>query len=35
MWERLDTGLVKDRDEAFEEADRRVRERHKATAEGA
>ncbi|NUQ44854.1 MAG: hypothetical protein HUU22_02345 [Phycisphaerae bacterium] len=35
MWERLDTGAVKDPAQAFQEADRRVRERHKASAEGA
>lgn len=34
-WESLDRGLVKDTNEAFEEADRRVRERHKTGAEGA
>ncbi|HWL94357.1 MAG TPA: hypothetical protein VNT79_12570 [Phycisphaerae bacterium] len=33
IWEQMDTGLVKDTHQAFEEADRRVRERHKA-AEG-
>lgn len=33
IWDQMDTGLVKDKDQAFEEADRRVRERHKA-AEG-
>ncbi len=33
IWDQMDTGLMKDSDEAFEEADRRVRERHKA-AEG-
>jgi hypothetical protein len=30
----MDTGLIKDANEAFDEADRRVRERHQA-AEGA
>jgi hypothetical protein len=34
IWEQMDTGLIKDADEAFDEADRRVRERHQA-AEGA
>lgn len=34
MWEKLDTGLVTDTAQAFEEADRRVRERHRASAEG-
>ena len=33
IWEQMDTGLIKDADEAFDEADRRVRERHQA-AEG-
>lgn len=30
IWDQMDTGLVQDKDQAFEEADRRVRERHKA-----
>ncbi len=34
IWDQMDTGLIKDSGEAFEEADRRVRERHQA-AEGA
>ncbi len=34
IWEQMDTGLIKDWSEGFDEADRRVRERHKA-AEGA
>ncbi len=34
IWDQLDTGLIKDSAEAFDEADRRVRERHEA-AEGA
>ena len=34
VWEQMDTGLIKDAGEAFDEADRRVRERHQA-AEGA
>jgi hypothetical protein len=34
IWDQMDTGLMKDATEAFDEADRRVRERHKA-AEGA
>ncbi|MBK8270005.1 MAG: hypothetical protein IPK83_17585 [Planctomycetes bacterium] len=34
IWDQMDTGLVKDKDQAFEEADRRVRERHKATEGG-
>ena len=33
IWDQMDTGLVNDSEQAFEEADRRVRERHKA-AEG-
>jgi hypothetical protein len=33
VWEQMDTGLIKDRSEAFEEADRRVREQQKAPAE--
>ena len=31
IWDQMDTGLMKDSGEAFEEADRRVRERHKAS----
>jgi len=34
IWEQMDTGLISDSNEAFDEADRRVRERHQA-AEGA
>jgi hypothetical protein len=34
IWDQMDTGLIKDANEAFDEADRRVRERHQA-AEGA
>ncbi|MBX3395696.1 MAG: hypothetical protein KF841_10045 [Phycisphaerae bacterium] len=34
IWDQMDTGLVKDKDQAFEEADRRVRERHKASEGG-
>ncbi|MCG8405497.1 MAG: hypothetical protein MI923_09905 [Phycisphaerales bacterium] len=34
IWDQMDTGLIKDEGEAFDEADRRVRERHSA-AEGA
>lgn len=34
IWDQMDTGLMKDTAEAFDEADRRVRERHKAV-EGA
>ena len=34
VWEQMDTGLIKDAGAAFDEADRRVRERHQA-AEGA
>ncbi len=30
IWDQMDTGLMRDWNEAFEEADRRVRERHKA-----
>ncbi len=30
IWEKVDTGLIKDAGEAFDEADRRVRELHKA-----
>ncbi len=33
VWEQMDTGLIKDKSEAFEEADRRVREQQKAPAE--
>ena len=33
VWEQMDTGLIKDANTAFDEADRRVRERHQA-AEG-
>jgi hypothetical protein len=33
VWEQMDTGLIKDTSEAFEEADRRVREQQKAPAE--
>jgi hypothetical protein len=29
IWEQMDTGLIDDADHAFDEADRRVRERHK------
>jgi hypothetical protein len=35
VWEQMDTGLMKDSGQAFDEADRRVRERHQAQAEGA
>jgi hypothetical protein len=35
VWEQMDTGLMKDANQAFDEADRRVRERHQAQAEGA
>lgn len=31
IWDQMDTGLIKDSGEAFDEADRRVRERHKAS----
>jgi hypothetical protein len=31
IWEQMDTGLMKDEGQAFDEAERRVRERHKAT----
>lgn len=31
VWEQMDTGLIGDADQAFDEADRRVRERHKAS----
>ncbi|MEE8170143.1 MAG: hypothetical protein V3T70_06315 [Phycisphaerae bacterium] len=35
MWDRLDTGLIKDESEAYDEADRRVRERlNRAAVEG-
>jgi hypothetical protein len=34
IWDQMDTGLVKDKVQAYEEADRRVRERHKATEGG-
>jgi hypothetical protein len=34
IWDQMDTGLMKDATQAFDEADRRVRERHKAV-EGA
>lgn len=34
IWDKVDTGLIKDAAEAFDEADRRVREHHKAAAEG-
>jgi len=30
IWEQMDTGLIKDDSQAFDEAERRVRERHKA-----
>lgn len=30
IWEQMDTGLIKDDNEAFDEAERRVRERHQA-----
>lgn len=33
VWEQMDTGLIKDKSEAFDEADRRVREQQKAPAE--
>jgi hypothetical protein len=35
IWEQMDTGLITDAAQGFDEADRRVRERHKAGAEGA
>jgi hypothetical protein len=35
MWEQMDTGLIENETEAFDEADRRVRERLKRSAEGA
>ncbi|RIK68020.1 MAG: hypothetical protein DCC65_04095 [Planctomycetota bacterium] len=31
IWEQMDTGLIADAGQAFDEADRRVRERHKAS----
>lgn len=31
IWEQMDTGLIQDEGQAFDEAERRVRERHKAT----
>lgn len=34
VWEQMDTGLIEDAGQAFDEADKRVRERHK-SAEGA
>jgi len=34
IWNKLDTGMIKDGGEAFDEADRRVREQHRAAAEG-
>ncbi len=34
IWDQMDTGLMRDKAEAFDEADRRVRERHQ-SAEGA
>jgi len=34
VWEQMDTGLIQDAGHAFDEADRRVRERHQAQAEG-
>jgi hypothetical protein len=34
IWEKMDTGLIEDRAEAFDEADRRVREQQSAPAEG-
>ncbi|MBI5764437.1 MAG: hypothetical protein HZA51_13020 [Planctomycetes bacterium] len=33
VWEQMDTGLIADAGQAFDEADRRVRERHKAQSE--
>jgi hypothetical protein len=33
VWEQMDTGLIKDKAEAFDEADRRVREQQKAPAQ--
>jgi hypothetical protein len=35
IWNKMDTGLIKDGTEGFDEADRRVREQHRAAAEGA
>jgi hypothetical protein len=35
VWEKMDTGLIEDTTRAFDEADRRVREQHRAAAEGA
>ncbi len=34
IWDKIDTGMIKDQTEGFDEADRRVREHHKAAAEG-
>lgn len=34
IWEKMDTGLIADKAEAFDEADRRVREQQSASAEG-
>jgi hypothetical protein len=34
IWEKMDTGLIADKAEGFDEADRRVRERQQASAEG-
>jgi len=34
IWEKMDTGLISDKAEAFDEADRRVREQQSAPAEG-
>ncbi|HOJ55789.1 MAG TPA: hypothetical protein PK184_04845 [Phycisphaerae bacterium] len=34
IWEKMDTGLISDKAEAFDEADRRVREQQSAQAEG-
>ncbi|MFO0973623.1 MAG: hypothetical protein U1A27_09315 [Phycisphaerae bacterium] len=34
IWEKMDTGLIRDQTEGFDEADRRVREQHRAAAEG-
>ena len=33
VWEKLDTGAIADSSDAFDEADRRVREQHSAAAE--
>jgi hypothetical protein len=33
VWDQMDTGLIKDKSEAFDEADRRVREQQKAPAQ--